>query len=238
MQRRSRRARPAPPWPASRDCRQSRHRLLAQLDPDRLQHPQRRDGLLDRPGAVGVDADRDLRPERGADSGQPSGVVADPDLHLDAPEAGSPVRRLPRRLRRPDPAAAIVALTSTAGAPGAPSSRHTGSPARRPARSHSARSIAASAWGAPRARAQAARSSSRSTSASRRIPPTAAGSPRAPRARRRSRRRRSGSGAASPHPAMPVGVLESRDQHSSRAVMDRRARNKRRAQARPYHLKV
>ena len=38
------------------------------------------------PGAVGVDADADLRPDRGAHGGQPAGVVADPDLDLHAAE--------------------------------------------------------------------------------------------------------------------------------------------------------
>ena len=39
--------------------------------------PQRGDRLVDVPGAVGVDADRHARPDRGAHGGEPPGVVAD-----------------------------------------------------------------------------------------------------------------------------------------------------------------
>ena len=79
------------------------------------------------------------------------------DLHLDVAEAlGAGLGRLVRR-RRTRSAAAIVQLTATGERPARrPSSRHTGSRVRRPARSHSARSIAASAWGRTVASAHAA----------------------------------------------------------------------------------
>ena len=94
------------------------------------------------------------RPGGGPHRGQPPGVVADPDLDLDTAEPG---RRGPRprrgragtvggRDRRVD--------RDRAAGRAPPSSRHTGSPARRPARSHSARSMAASAWGSTATRAQ------------------------------------------------------------------------------------
>ena len=63
-------------------------RLLAELEPDRRQRAQVRERLLGGlPGAVGVDADHHVGPDRGAHGGEPAGVVADPDLDLHAAEA-------------------------------------------------------------------------------------------------------------------------------------------------------
>src|SRR3984885_3420449 len=80
-----------------RDClghlarlREAVNRLLAQLDPDRRERPERGRRLRHRPRPVGVEPDRDIRSEDGPDGREPAGVVAEPDLDLDAAKpAGS-----------------------------------------------------------------------------------------------------------------------------------------------------
>jgi hypothetical protein len=87
-------------------------RLLAELDPGGRERAQVRDRLRRRaPRAIGVDADRELRPARSTDRRDAPRVVADPDLDLHAAEPGRdggarrpggsrPVLRRDRRVHR------------------------------------------------------------------------------------------------------------------------------------------
>ena len=82
------------------DVPDPRHRLLAELDPNRLQRPQRSLRLRSRPSAVGVDTDDHVGPGEGADRGESAVVIADRDLDLDRVKAGrAGLRRLPHRAR-------------------------------------------------------------------------------------------------------------------------------------------
>ena len=74
-------------------------RLLDELEAGGGERAQVRERLVRRrPGTVGVDADRQLRPRRRADRGDPPRVVADADLDLHAAEP-RPRRRRRRRGR-------------------------------------------------------------------------------------------------------------------------------------------
>ena len=84
------------------------HRLLDQLEPGRRQRLDRAHRLLDAPGAVRVEAQRDLGPDRRAHGRDAAGVVADPTFTFthSKPVArrrggllGAPARSSPRSSR-------------------------------------------------------------------------------------------------------------------------------------------
>ena len=114
--------------------------------PGRRERVDRAHCLLHAPGAVRVQAQRDLRPGGRAHGRHAPGVVADADLQLQAAEpartAAAACSAAPARS-----VAAIVALTGTAARRAIAEQRRDRLAARRPARSHSARSSAASACG-------------------------------------------------------------------------------------------
>ena len=153
--------------------------------------------LLDVPGAVGVEAQRHARPGGRARRGHAAGVVADADLQLHARRSPPAPPRAACSAAPARSSADSVALTGTCVAGSSLSSAATGLPARRPARSHSARSIAASAAG--RSSTLPAGVDHLRAVHSAGLAPAPGGSSRVPARRARcSRRRRPRSGAASP----------------------------------------
>ena len=131
----------------SRSARDAVDRLLDELEPGGGERLDRADRLLDVPGAVRVEPQLELRAAGGAGGGDAARVVAHADLELHAGEAGPRGLRARGRGASRGRSASTVAFTGTASSGSFVSSSATGRPACLPARSQSARSMAASAWG-------------------------------------------------------------------------------------------